>query len=166
MTFSHSLRFLDLAYKLYSLGIRDRKYHHFNSFLHKHFYKAARITIMMYYLSIHVHQSCWGPQAPKSVGSKVAKQAALGYVRRTLDRYYEFESTGTSCFAEPLYKEMLRSGSSQLNDTQLDAATSNESGKINGKSIERVSGTTYHLQFNLKSIHLFVHMLSLVYLIK
>ncbi|XP_076896774.1 uncharacterized protein LOC143549876 [Bidens hawaiensis] len=86
------------------------------------------------------YMSCWGPHAPKSVGSKVAKQAALGFARRTLDRCHEFESTGKSCFNEPIFKEMFRSGSSDLNDTQLDIATNNELGKINGKSIERVPG--------------------------
>ncbi|KAF5802491.1 hypothetical protein HanXRQr2_Chr06g0260111 [Helianthus annuus] len=65
---------------------------------------------------------------PKSVGSKVAKQAAVGFVRRTLDRCHEFEETGKSCFNEPLYKEMLRSGSSHLNDTQVDTAADNEFG--------------------------------------
>ncbi|KAK9055590.1 hypothetical protein SSX86_026674 [Deinandra increscens subsp. villosa] len=82
---------------------------------------------------------CWGPHAPKSVGNKVAKQAALGFVRRTLDRCHEFESTGKSCFTESLYKEMFHSGSSHLSDTQLDAATNSEFGKSNEKFIERVS---------------------------
>lgn len=72
----------------------------------------------------------------------MAKQAALGFVRRTLDRCHEFKATGKSCFTEPLYKEMLRSGSSQLNDIQVDAATDAEFGKIYGNSIERVSGTS------------------------
>ncbi|XP_076932026.1 uncharacterized protein LOC143597401 isoform X2 [Bidens hawaiensis] len=86
------------------------------------------------------YMSCWGPHAPKNVGSKVAKQAALGFARRTLDRCHEFESTGKNCFNEPLFKEIFRSGSSHLNDTQLDTATNDGFGKINGKSIERVSG--------------------------
>ncbi|KAF5812127.1 hypothetical protein HanXRQr2_Chr04g0189111 [Helianthus annuus] len=96
-----------------------------------------KLTAMTY----QKYMSCWGPHAPKSVGSKVSKQAALGFVSRTLDRCHEFESTGKSCFTEPVYKEMIRSGSLHLNGTQFDAATNNESGKINGKSIERVSGT-------------------------
>ncbi|XP_076918789.1 uncharacterized protein LOC143579335 isoform X2 [Bidens hawaiensis] len=74
------------------------------------------------------YMSCWGPHAPKSVGSKVAKQAALGFVRRVLDRCHEFEATGKSCFNEPLYKEMLRSGSSHLTDAQLEATTDTEFG--------------------------------------
>lgn len=90
-----------------------------------------------------MNQSCWGPHAPKGIGSKVSKQAALGLVRRTLDRCHEFEATGKSCFSEPLYKEMYRSGSSLLNDTQVDVATDNESGKTFRNSVERASGTTY-----------------------
>ncbi|XP_076906813.1 uncharacterized protein LOC143563060 isoform X1 [Bidens hawaiensis] len=81
-----------------------------------------KLTAMAY----QKYMSCWGPHAPKSVGSKVAKQAALGFVRRVLDRCHEFEATGKSCFNEPLYKEMLCSGSSHLTDTQLEATTDNE----------------------------------------
>ncbi|XP_071721469.1 uncharacterized protein [Rutidosis leptorrhynchoides] len=81
--------------------------------------------------------SCWGPHAPKSVGSKMARQAALGFVRRTLDRCHEFETTGKSCFTEPLYKEMLRCGSSYPTDIQLDATATDAT--TYGNSIERVS---------------------------
>ncbi|KAI3801210.1 hypothetical protein L1987_29314 [Smallanthus sonchifolius] len=109
-----------------------------------------KLTAMAY----QKYMSCSGPHAPKSVGSKVAKQAALGFVRQTLDRCHEFESTGNSCFAEPLYKEMFRSGSSHLNDTQLDAATNNEYGKVNGNSIERVSvGTQLSPSLNNHDIY-------------
>ncbi|KAL8208457.1 hypothetical protein R6Q57_007869 [Mikania cordata] len=83
-----------------------------------------KLTAMAY----QKYMSCWGPHAPKNVGSKIAKQAALVFVRRTLDRCHDFEATGKSCFTEPSYKEMLHSGSSHLNDTQADAATDNEFG--------------------------------------
>lgn len=77
-----------------------------------------KLTAMAY----QKYMSCWGPHGPggKGVGSKMAKQAALAFVRRTLDRCHEFETTGKSCFTEPLYKEKFHNGSSHLNDTQTD----------------------------------------------
>ncbi|KAI3694420.1 hypothetical protein L1987_77385 [Smallanthus sonchifolius] len=103
-----------------------------------------KLTAMAY----QKYMSCWGPHASKSVGSKVAKQAALGFVRRTLDRCHEFLVTGKSCFTEPLYKEMFRSGSSHLNDTQVDAAD-DEFGKIYGKSV----GTQLSPSLNIHDIY-------------
>ncbi|KAJ9548103.1 hypothetical protein OSB04_020646 [Centaurea solstitialis] len=97
-----------------------------------------KLTSMAY----QKYMSCWGPHAPggKSVGGKMAKQAALAFMRQTLDRCHEFGATGKSCFSEPVYVEMLNSGSSYLNDAQIDVATDGESGKVYGNSIERVSG--------------------------
>ncbi|KAL1805221.1 hypothetical protein ACET3Z_028289 [Daucus carota] len=66
------------------------------------------------------YMSCWGPNAPggKSASGKMAKQAALAFVKRTLARCVEFEVTGKSCFGEPLFREMFLSSSSQLSDAQ------------------------------------------------
>ncbi|XP_024979408.1 uncharacterized protein LOC112516548 isoform X2 [Cynara cardunculus var. scolymus] len=89
------------------------------------------------------YMSCWGPNAPvgKSASSKLAKQTALAFVKRTLERCQEFETTGKSCFTEPLFREMFISGSSHLNDEQLVAVNDVGSGQIYGNSMERVSGT-------------------------
>ncbi|KAL7590691.1 hypothetical protein Lser_V15G38842 [Lactuca serriola] len=89
-----------------------------------------KLTAMAY----QKYMSCWGPHGPggKGVGSKMAKQAALGFVRRTLDRCHEFETTGKSCFNEPLYKEMFHNRSSHLNDTQID----NEFDKIYASGVQ------------------------------
>lgn len=110
-----------------------------------------KLTAMAY----QKYMSCWGHHGPggKNGGSKMAKQAALGFVRQTLDRCQEFEATGKSCFNEPLYKEMLRSGSSNKNDTQPDAATDGEFGKLYGNSIERVSGTQLSPSLNNHDIY-------------
>ncbi|XP_073151418.1 uncharacterized protein [Henckelia pumila] len=54
----------------------------------------------------------------KSATGKMAKQAALTFVKRTLERCQEFEATGKSCFDEPLYRDMFLAGVSRLTDEQ------------------------------------------------
>ncbi|GJV55341.1 hypothetical protein Tco_1456346 [Tanacetum coccineum] len=85
------------------------------------------------------YMSCWGPSAPggKGANGKMAKQAALDCVKRTLDRCHEFEETGKSCFAEPMFREMFLSGLSRLND-----------GEVYGTHMENVSGTQITPSFN------------------
>ncbi|XP_039018587.1 uncharacterized protein LOC120149944 isoform X2 [Hibiscus syriacus] len=86
------------------------------------------------------YMSCWGPSATggKSSSNKIVKQSALAFVKRTLDRYHKFEDTGTSCFDEPMLREMFLSGSSRLNGTQLvDTPADTESGKPCARSSTR-----------------------------
>lgn len=60
----------------------------------------------------------------------MAKQAALAFVRRTLDRCHKFEETGTSCFSEPVYRDILLSMASNVNGTrQAEAIADGESTK-------------------------------------
>ncbi|XP_039044251.1 uncharacterized protein LOC120183656 isoform X2 [Hibiscus syriacus] len=78
------------------------------------------------------YMSCWGPNATggKSSSNKMIKQAALAFVKRTLDRYHKFEDTGKSCFDEPMLRDIFLSGSSRLNGARLiDTTTDSESGK-------------------------------------
>ncbi|XP_060213622.1 uncharacterized protein LOC132640851 isoform X1 [Lycium barbarum] len=77
------------------------------------------------------YMSCWGPNAHgmKSASGKMAKQAALAFVKRTLHRCQEFEESRKSCFSEPLYKDMFLSGISRLSDGQTDSNTDGEAGK-------------------------------------
>ncbi|MBA0568096.1 hypothetical protein Golob_005612 [Gossypium lobatum] len=79
------------------------------------------------------YMSCWGPNATggKSSSNKMIKQAALAFVKRTLDQYHKFEDTGKSCFDEPLLRDIFVSGSSRLNGTRpVDTPTDGcESGK-------------------------------------
>ena len=92
----------------------------------------------------------------KSASGKMAKQAALAFVKRTMERYREFEETGKSCFDDPLYKDIFLSGVSRLVDGQpLNSSTSNESGKLHlgesGFSVEaRTSGK---FQIKLQDAH-------------
>lgn len=96
-------------------------------------------------------QSCGGPNAHgmKSASGKMAKQAALAFVKRTLERCREFDVTGKSCFGEPLYKEIFLSGVAHLGDIQaVNSSADNESGKqqfnTSGCSIEvRTSGWSH-----------------------
>ncbi|KAL1547797.1 hypothetical protein AAHA92_16109 [Salvia divinorum] len=89
------------------------------------------------------YMSCCGPNAHgmKSASGKMAKQAALAFVKRTMEQYREFEETGKSCFDDPLYKDIFLSGVSRLVDGQpLNSSTDNESGKLHvgesGYSVE------------------------------
>ncbi|XVE97949.1 hypothetical protein REPUB_Repub03eG0062900 [Reevesia pubescens] len=78
------------------------------------------------------YMTCWGPNATggKSSSNKMIKQAALAFVKRTLDRYHVFEDTGKSCFDELVLREMFLSGSSRLNGARsVDIPTDGESGK-------------------------------------
>ncbi|KAI7727083.1 hypothetical protein M8C21_031575 [Ambrosia artemisiifolia] len=84
------------------------------------------------------YMSCWN----KSTSSKMAKQAALDFVKRTLDRCHEFETTGISCFSEPLFKEIFHSGLSHQNHTEEDDVIDrHQSRKVNGANMEDFSGT-------------------------
>ncbi|XP_061359731.1 uncharacterized protein LOC133303773 isoform X2 [Gastrolobium bilobum] len=61
------------------------------------------------------------PSGGKNASNKMAKQAALGFVKRTLDRCHQFEETGKSCFNEPIFKDMFIAAASQLSIVrQLD----------------------------------------------
>ncbi|XP_055810647.1 uncharacterized protein LOC129880582 [Solanum dulcamara] len=77
------------------------------------------------------YMSCWGPNVHgmKSASGKMAKQAALAFVKRTLHRCQEFEETRKSCFSETLYKDMFLSVISRLSDGQTDSNTDGEAGK-------------------------------------
>ncbi|KAK2991087.1 hypothetical protein RJ640_021551 [Escallonia rubra] len=107
------------------------------------------------------YMSCWGPNASggKSASSKMAKQAALAFVKRTLARCQEYEETGKSCFSEPLFKEMFLARSSNLTDAQpVDLSTDGESGKpyvnTSGCSMEiRVSGTQQSPSLNNMDVY-------------
>lgn len=60
-------------------------------------------------------QACWGPSPSggKNTSNKMAKQAALGFVKRTLERCHQFKDTGKSCFSDPLFKDMFLAESSK-----------------------------------------------------
>ncbi|XP_062147927.1 uncharacterized protein LOC133856895 isoform X1 [Alnus glutinosa] len=78
------------------------------------------------------YMSCWGTHGTggKSSSNKIAKQAALAFVKRTLERCHKFEDTGKSCFSEPLFKDMFLSGSFNLDGArQTDTTTEGESTK-------------------------------------
>lgn len=53
----------------------------------------------------------------------MAKQATMAFVKRTLERCKQFETTGRSCFSEPLFKEIYESASSRLSLAQLADST-------------------------------------------
>ncbi|XP_059633157.1 uncharacterized protein LOC132275956 [Cornus florida] len=86
------------------------------------------------------YMTCWG----KSVSGKTAKQAALDFVKRTLERCQKFEDTGKSCFSEPLFRDMFLSGFAHLNDAQTaGTAADGESGKqyVNTSGFSAPMGT-------------------------
>ncbi|XP_022754847.1 uncharacterized protein LOC111303085 isoform X2 [Durio zibethinus] len=78
------------------------------------------------------YMTCWGPNATggKSTSNKMIKQAALAFVKRTLDQYHKFEDTGKSCFDEPMLRDMFLSGHFRLNGARsVDTPTDGESKK-------------------------------------
>ncbi|KAJ6956799.1 hypothetical protein NC653_038873 [Populus alba x Populus x berolinensis] len=84
--------------------------------------------------------TCWGPNAGGGKGSsnKMAKQAALAFVKRTLDQCHKFEVTGNSCFSEPLFRDMFLSGTAHLSGSQsVDTPTNDESAKLYGNTSTR-----------------------------
>ncbi|XP_073289815.1 uncharacterized protein [Primulina huaijiensis] len=77
----------------------------------------------------------------KSATGKMAKQAAVAFVKHTLERCQEFEATGKSCFDEPLYRDIFLAGVSRLTDEQpRNLNTDNEFGepylRTSGGSLE------------------------------
>ncbi|XVE54036.1 hypothetical protein DITRI_Ditri03aG0050200 [Diplodiscus trichospermus] len=88
------------------------------------------------------YMTCWGPSATggKSSSNKMIKQAALAFVKRTLDRCHKFEDTGKSCFDEPMLKDMFLSGSSRIN-VAIDSESGKQCANSSTRSLEaRISG--------------------------
>lgn len=84
-------------------------------------------------------QSCYS----KSTSSKMAKQSTLDFVKRTLNRCHEFETTGKSCFSEPLFKDVFHAGLSRQNHAEDDDANhGQQSRKVNGTCMQDFSGNT------------------------
>ncbi|KAK8581828.1 hypothetical protein V6N13_144828 [Hibiscus sabdariffa] len=79
-------------------------------------------------LAYEKYMTCWGRNASggKSSSNKMRKQAALAFVKRTLDQCHKFEDTGKSCFNEPMLRDMLLSGFF-LNDGESAKPCSNNS---------------------------------------
>ncbi|XP_071911147.1 uncharacterized protein [Coffea arabica] len=87
-----------------------------------------KLVVMAY----EKYMTCCGPNAHgmKSANGKMAKHAALAFVKRTLERCQEYQETGKSCFNEPLFRDIFVSGCSQLGDVQaMDSIADGESGK-------------------------------------
>ncbi|KAI4344547.1 hypothetical protein L6164_011762 [Bauhinia variegata] len=83
------------------------------------------------------YMACWGPSSSggKSSSNKMAKQAALAFVKRTLERCHQFEDTGKSCFSEPLFKDMFLSASSRFSSVRPTDGMEGESTKPYGSSL-------------------------------
>ncbi|XP_050364819.1 uncharacterized protein LOC126783391 isoform X2 [Argentina anserina] len=97
--------------------------------------------------------ACWGPNATggKSSSNKMAKQAALAFVRRTLDQCHKYEETGTSCFSEPIYRDILLSVASNVNGMrQAEAIADGESTKSYASARLKASmgSKQHHPQFS------------------
>ncbi|PIA28278.1 hypothetical protein AQUCO_07200140v1 [Aquilegia coerulea] len=61
--------------------------------------------------------ACRGNSGPKNGVSRVSKQAALAFVKRTIARCRKFEETGKSCFSEPALRDTIFSACT--NDAKL-----------------------------------------------
>ncbi|CAJ1941644.1 unnamed protein product [Sphenostylis stenocarpa] len=76
-----------------------------------------KLVVMAY----EKYMASWGPSPSggKNTSNKMAKQAALGFVKRTLERCHQFEETGKSCFSDPLFKDMFLAESSKPHTSSL-----------------------------------------------
>jgi len=106
---------------------------------HCFIFKFHKLTIIGW-------QACWGrnPSGGRNTSSKVAKQAALGFVKRTLERYHQFEDTGKSCFNEPLFKDMFFAASSQQSGMEAESAKPHAS----SVSLEARTGVLFNIFLN------------------
>ncbi|XP_050216331.1 uncharacterized protein LOC126667407 [Mercurialis annua] len=94
------------------------------------------------------YMACWGPiTGGKGSGNKMAKQAALAFVTRTLERCHTYEDTGKSCFSEPLFRNMFLSSSchhsgGRSSGTPIDGDSAKVYASASGRSMEaRVSAS-------------------------
>lgn len=70
----------------------------------------------------------------------MAKQAALAFVKRTLERCRKFEDTEKSCFSEASYRDILLSGFSNINGMrQSEAIAEGESTKPYASKVPGIS---------------------------
>ncbi|XP_010912280.1 uncharacterized protein [Elaeis guineensis] len=71
----------------------------------------------------------------KSGVSKISKQLALAFAKRTLARCQKFEETGRSCFSEPAFRDIILSAPLHSSDGKYaDGITSGTATNINGES--------------------------------
>ncbi|KAI3967057.1 hypothetical protein MKW92_032870 [Papaver armeniacum] len=93
------------------------------------------------------YMACFGPNASSGKGAsgKIAKQAALASVKRTLEQCQKFENYGESCFNEPVFQDLFLSRSSNLKVSEcVDSIIEGESANLytgTRSSEVRVSGT-------------------------
>ncbi|XP_044463715.1 uncharacterized protein LOC123194538 isoform X2 [Mangifera indica] len=88
-----------------------------------------KLVVMAY----EKYMTCRSPNSTggKSSSNKMAKQAAIAFVKRTLDRCHKYEETGKSCFNEQLFKDMFLSGHSHLiGGRHMNTPTDAESVKL------------------------------------
>lgn len=60
-----------------------------------------------FFLTFWNKQATRGSLAAKIGVPKVSRQVALAYARRTLARCRKFEESGTSCFSEPSFRDII-----------------------------------------------------------
>ncbi|CAN6438920.1 unnamed protein product [Victoria cruziana] len=75
-------------------------------------------------IAYNKHMACRGGNAShKSGGSKISKQVALSFVKRTLARCRKYEETGTSCFSEQLFDDGFLSATPCSSDMKFLGST-------------------------------------------
>lgn len=99
-----------------------------------------RLAVMAY----EKYMASWGPNPSggKTSSSKMAKQATMAFLNRTLQHCKQLEDTGKSCFSEDFFKDIFISGSARLEDeTRMDGKFNGDSGKnsVGGSLDVRIS---------------------------
>ncbi|PIA64249.1 hypothetical protein AQUCO_00100022v1 [Aquilegia coerulea] len=66
------------------------------------------------------YMTCWGPNAScgKGISGKAAKQDALAFIKRTIERSHKFKSTSESCFNEAVFMDVFHSVSSLMKNAE------------------------------------------------
>ncbi|KAF5188912.1 serine/arginine repetitive matrix protein [Thalictrum thalictroides] len=91
------------------------------------------------------YMTCWGPNAPcgKGISSKAAKQDALAFIKRTIERTHKFKSTSESCFNEAVFMDVFRSVSSLMKNAESNISNKDgESFKLDADTPNRLSEGT------------------------
>jgi hypothetical protein len=92
----------------------------------------------------------------------MVKQAALAFVKWTLEQYHQFEDTGKRCFSEPLFKDMFLTASSQHSIVRQSDGLEADSRKPYTSSLSLKAKTGSSLLSGINNFILFLFYISAV----
>ncbi|GFP97273.1 hypothetical protein PHJA_001871400 [Phtheirospermum japonicum] len=90
-----------------------------------------------------------GSFASKHGISKVSKQVALAFSKRTLARCHKFEDSGASCFSEPAFREIVYAAPPRFAETELLSFV-NPAVVNDGSSVDAFETSTYQSDLSIR----------------